>query len=79
MYPLSSLTVTHLDRELLCAPACLSLLPQLLHEINCLDTTCGRALPQLDHEFINKHLAPVAESDDFQKRLLEIYNQVKHA
>jgi len=34
------------------------------------------AAPQLDHEFINKHLTPVAESDAFQKRLLEIYNQV---
>mmetsp|Transcript_30257 Transcript_30257/g.70666 ORF Transcript_30257/g.70666 Transcript_30257/m.70666 type:complete len:488 (-) Transcript_30257:370-1833(-) len=30
-----------------------------------------------DHEFINKHLAPVAESDEFQKRLLEIFNKVR--
>ena len=28
----------------------------------------------LDHEFLNQHLEPVARSDDFQKRLLHIYN-----
>lgn len=28
----------------------------------------------LDHEFLNEHLEPVARSDDFQKRLLHIYN-----
>eukprot|EP00283_Hemiselmis_rufescens_P027054 CAMPEP_0173448260 /NCGR_PEP_ID=MMETSP1357-20121228/40390_1 /TAXON_ID=77926 /ORGANISM="Hemiselmis rufescens, Strain PCC563" /LENGTH=486 /DNA_ID=CAMNT_0014414751 /DNA_START=163 /DNA_END=1623 /DNA_ORIENTATION=+ len=30
-----------------------------------------------DHDFINQHLAPVAESDDFQKKLLDIYNSVR--
>lgn len=30
----------------------------------------------MDHDFINEHLAPVAESDDFQKHLLDLYNKV---
>lgn len=31
----------------------------------------------LDHDFINKHLQPVADSDEFQDKLLKIFNQVR--